>query len=93
MRRAVAGDYHAEIWVGAFLGFSYGFRPGRSQHGALDALCRDQAEESELDSRCRRSWFFRYLIARMDGQGHRASHRRRILRLIRKWPRGSLRGR
>ena len=24
---------------GRFLGFSYGFRPGRSQHQALDALC------------------------------------------------------
>jgi retron-type reverse transcriptase len=22
-----------------FLGFSYGFRPGRGQHNALDALC------------------------------------------------------
>jgi group II intron reverse transcriptase/maturase len=26
------------IYERAFLGFSYGFRPGRSQHGALDAL-------------------------------------------------------
>ncbi len=26
------------IYEPAFLGFSYGFRPGRSQHGALDAL-------------------------------------------------------
>jgi len=26
------------IWEGDFLGFSYGFRPGRSQHQALDAL-------------------------------------------------------
>ena len=26
------------IWEEEFLGFSYGFRPGRSPHGALDAL-------------------------------------------------------
>ena len=27
------------IYETDFLGFSYGFRPGRSQHNALDALC------------------------------------------------------
>ena len=27
-----------QIWKEDFLGFSYGFRPGRSQHNALDAL-------------------------------------------------------
>src|ERR1051325_8050173 len=27
-----------QIWEADFLGFSYGFRPGRSQHDALDAL-------------------------------------------------------
>ena len=27
-----------QIWEGDFQGFSYGFRPGRSQHDALDAL-------------------------------------------------------
>jgi retron-type reverse transcriptase len=26
------------IWEADFLGFSYGFRPGRGQHDALDAL-------------------------------------------------------
>jgi retron-type reverse transcriptase len=26
------------IWDEDFLGFSYGFRPGRKQHDALDAL-------------------------------------------------------
>ena len=26
------------IWEQDFLGFSYGFRPGRGQHDALDAL-------------------------------------------------------
>jgi retron-type reverse transcriptase len=27
------------IYEEEFLGFSYGFRPGRGQHDALDALC------------------------------------------------------
>ena len=27
-----------QIWEEDFLGFSYGFRPGRKQHDALDAL-------------------------------------------------------
>jgi RNA-directed DNA polymerase len=27
------------IFEEEFLGFSYGFRPGRGQHNALDALC------------------------------------------------------
>jgi retron-type reverse transcriptase len=27
------------IYEEQFLGFSYGFRPGRGQHDALDALC------------------------------------------------------
>jgi RNA-directed DNA polymerase len=27
-----------QIWEEDFLGFSYGFRPGRSQHDALEAL-------------------------------------------------------
>ena len=39
---------------GGFLGFSYGFRPGRSQHDALDALSGgDLRYPSELDTRCR----------------------------------------
>ena len=28
-----------QIWEEDFLDFSYGFRPGRRQHDALDALC------------------------------------------------------
>ena len=43
-----------QIWEEDFKGFSYGFRPGRSQHDALDALyrakakSRDYAQEGEL---------------------------------------------
>ena len=40
------------IYEADFLGFSYGFRPGRSPHHALDALVgRDRAQEGELGAR------------------------------------------
>jgi RNA-directed DNA polymerase len=38
-----------EIWEADFLGFSYGFRPGRGQHDALDALAVGI-------SRCKVNW-------------------------------------
>jgi retron-type reverse transcriptase len=37
VQRAV-GTVLNQIWEEDFLGFSYGFRPGRSQQDALDAL-------------------------------------------------------
>jgi hypothetical protein len=37
VQRALAEVLNA-IWEGDFLGFGYGFRPGRGQHDALDAL-------------------------------------------------------
>ena len=37
VQRAVVEVLNA-IYEADFLGFSYGFRPGRSQHDALDAL-------------------------------------------------------
>ena len=37
VQRAV-GTVPNQIWEEDFLGFSYGLRPGRSQHDALDAL-------------------------------------------------------
>jgi retron-type reverse transcriptase len=37
VQRAVVEVLNA-IWEADFLGFSYGFRPGRGQHDALDAL-------------------------------------------------------
>ena len=33
-----------QIYEEDFLGFSYGFRPGRSPHGALDAPCMWRSE-------------------------------------------------
>ena len=44
-----------------FVGFSYGFRPGRSPHMALDALAAgggDPAAEGELGAGRRPSWLF-----------------------------------
>ena len=42
------------IYETDFLGFSYGFRPGRSQHHALDALVVGiYRRRSELDPGCR----------------------------------------
>ena len=41
-----------QIWEEDFLGFSYGFRPGRGQTRCTGrAMGRDRAQESELDSR------------------------------------------
>jgi RNA-directed DNA polymerase len=38
MNRTTYGLDIAKIYEEDFLGFSYGFRPGRGQHDALDAL-------------------------------------------------------
>jgi group II intron reverse transcriptase/maturase len=75
------------IYEQDFLGFSYGFRPGRSQHQALDALAYAIYEKrvnwildadiqgffDEID----RDWLVKFLEHRIGD--------RRILRLIRKW--------
>jgi group II intron reverse transcriptase/maturase len=75
------------IYENDFLGFSYGFRPGRSQHQALDALAYAIYEKrvnwvldadiqgffDEID----RDWLVKFLEHRIGD--------RRILRLIRKW--------
>jgi RNA-directed DNA polymerase len=37
--QAAAVEVLNQIWEEDFVEFSYGFRPGRSQHDALDALC------------------------------------------------------
>ena len=70
-----------------FLGFSYGFRPGRGQHDALDALTAGIKSRSvnwiadadirsffdEIDH----GWMLRFLEHRIADQ--------RVIRLIRKW--------
>ena len=86
VQRAVLAVLNA-IYEEAFLGFSYGFRPGRGQHDALDALVvgitstkvswiLDADIRSFFDS-VDQSWLVRFLEHRIGD--------RRIVRLIRKW--------
>ena len=75
------------IYETDFLGFSYGFRPGRSQHDALDALAfgiTRRAVNWVLDADIRaffdsisHDWMMRFLEHRIGD--------RRVLRLIAKW--------
>src|SRR5438309_8093526 len=76
-----------EIYEADFLGFSYGFRPGRGQHDALDALVvgitstkvnyiLDADIRSSFDEVCQ-STLVRFLQHRIGDQ--------RILRLVQKW--------
>jgi RNA-directed DNA polymerase len=76
-----------QIYEEDFLGFSYGFRPGRSCHNALDALWMGIARRKVsyvLDADIRgffdaidHEWMMKFL-------GHRIADRR-VLRLIQKW--------
>ena len=51
-----------QIYEVDFKGFSYGFRPGRNPHQALDALtCGNPEEASELGARRGHSRLFRQL--------------------------------
>jgi RNA-directed DNA polymerase len=75
------------IYEEDFLGFSYGFRPGRSQHHALDALMVGIQRRSVnwiLDADYRsffdtisHDWLVRFLKHRIGDQ--------RVIRLIQKW--------
>ena len=86
LQRAVVAVLNA-IYEEDFLGFSYGFRPKRSQHDALDALTvgiqrrkvnwiLDADYRSFFDT-VSHSWLLRFLKHRIGDE--------RILRLIRKW--------
>ena len=76
-----------QIYEEDFLGFSYGFRPGRSQHDALDALSYALLKKKVnyiLDADIRgffdnldKSWMIKFMEHRVADP--------RILRLIRKW--------
>ena len=75
------------IYEAEFLGFSYGFRPGRGQHDALDALAFGLGKRRinwVLDADIRlffdtisHAWLIRFLEHRIRD--------RRIVRLVRKW--------
>ena len=85
VRRAVAGVLNA-VYEAGFKGFSCGFRPGRSQHDALDALAAGLGKRVDwvLDADIRgffdhldRGWLERFLRHRIAEE--------RILRLVMKW--------
>ena len=76
-----------QIWEEDFLGFSYGFRPGRSQQDALDALYVGITQKKvnwilDLDvqsffDRVGHAWMIQFVEHRIAD--------RRIVRLIQKW--------
>jgi group II intron reverse transcriptase/maturase len=86
LQRAVVEVLNA-IYETDFVGFSYGFRPGRSPHRALDALAAGIVRKKVnwvLDADIRgfydaidHGWMLKFLEHRIAD--------RRILRLIRKW--------
>jgi group II intron reverse transcriptase/maturase len=86
LQRAVVEVLNA-IYETDFLGFSYGFRPRRSPHNALDALATGilrkkvnwvlDADLRDFFTTIDHSWLMKFLEHRIAD--------RRILRLIRKW--------
>lgn len=91
VQRAVA-EILNQIFEEDFLGFSYGFRPRRSQHDALDALvvgitCKKVSYILDADIRSffdqvNQEWLMRFLEHRVGDP--------RILRLILKWLRAGI---
>ena len=86
-QKAVTEIILTPIYEPAFLGFSYGFRPGRGTHDALDALAVAITERKvnwvvDFDIRAffdsvSRDWLVRFLEHRIGD--------RRVIRLIVKW--------
>jgi group II intron reverse transcriptase/maturase len=80
------------IYEQDFLGFSYGFRPGRSQHNALDALSVAltskrvnwvlDADIAGFFDAIDHAWLIKFLEHRIGDK--------RVLRLIRKWLRAGV---
>ena len=91
LQRAVVEVLNA-IYEQDFLGFSYGFRPGRSQHDALDALAVGitrrkvnfvlDADISDFFTGLDQSWLVKFLEHRIADK--------RVLRLIQKWLRAGV---
>ncbi len=92
VQRAVVDVLLTPIYEAAFLGFSYGFRPGRGAHDALDALAygierREVHWIVDADIRgffdeISRGWLVRFLEHRIGD--------RRLLHLIAKWLRAGV---
>jgi len=86
LQRAVVEVLNA-VYEEDFLGFSYGFRPGRSPHDALDALAVGiserkvnwilDADVSDFFSTLDQAWLRKFLEHRIADK--------RVLRLIDKW--------
>jgi RNA-directed DNA polymerase len=86
VQRAVQ-EVLSAIFEEGFLGFSYGFRPGRGQHDALDALATGilkrkvnwivDADIRSFFDTVSQAWLIRFLEHRIGD--------RRIIRLIQKW--------
>jgi group II intron reverse transcriptase/maturase len=86
VQRAVVEVLNA-IYEVDFLGFSYGFRPGRKPHDALDALAVGiykkkvnwmlDADIRDFFTKLDQAWLMKFLEHRIAD--------RRVLRLIRKW--------
>ena len=80
------------IYETDFLGFSYGFRPGRSQHDALDALWMGITRKKVnwvLDADIR-DFFGSIVHERLNKFVEHRIADRRILRLIKKWLRAGV---
>ncbi|HET6618702.1 MAG TPA: group II intron reverse transcriptase/maturase [Dongiaceae bacterium] len=86
VQRAIVEVLNA-IYEEDFLGFSYGFRPGRGQHDALDALAVGiehakvnwilDADIAGFFDTVDHAWLIRFVEHRIGDQ--------RVIRLIRKW--------
>jgi RNA-directed DNA polymerase len=91
LQRAVVEVLNA-VYEQDFVGFSYGFRPGRSQHDALDALATGitrkkvnfvlDADISDFFTGLDQSWLVKFLEHRIADK--------RVLRLIQKWLRAGV---
>ncbi len=87
LQRAMVDTILTPIYETEFIGFSYGFRPGRGAHDALDALAYGimrrkinwivDADIRQYFDRIDREWMIRFLEVRIGD--------RRVLRLIQKW--------
>jgi RNA-directed DNA polymerase len=91
LQRAVV-EVLGAIYEADFLGFSYGFRPGRSPHDALDALATGitrkkvgwvlDADIRDFFTKLDQAWMGRFLEHRIADK--------RVLRLIQKWMRAGV---